>query len=164
MTTTPLTIGYQLQAGDVWHAARLYRRSIWHRKVELVAMVIFIAYAGFALWMHQYDRLLLYSLIAIAFGFGLPFYPWQVVYAFKRNPLAQAEYEVTYDETGVSAKTSEGESTTTWSIYTRLLEDKRTFLLLFGYGTYVVIPKRVFAGNDAEAFRELAQRMIVNKR
>jgi hypothetical protein len=84
---------------------------------------------------------------------------------FRGDGKFRDRYEITFSDEGVRLKTSQVDSKTAWSLYTKVVEGRDTYLLFYGKDTRMMtaVPKRVFTSNDQEQlFRELITRHITD--
>jgi YcxB-like protein len=84
---------------------------------------------------------------------------------FRGDGKFRDRYELTFSDEGVQVKTSQIDSKMAWSLYTKVVEGRDMYLLLYGKDTRMMtaVPKRVFSSNDQEQlFRELVTRHITD--
>jgi len=144
--------------GEHLAAERLYYKSTRLSKLDKVVACLLVAVGAYFTWAvgPRWWALIWYPL-AVAEWFNLfSLRPLQMMYWFKRNPKLRETYRLTFSSSGLHFRTASIDSRITWSHYTRMLEDSRLFLLLYGSRMYSVIPKRVFASQaDLSRFRVL---------
>ena len=84
---------------------------------------------------------------------------------FRGDGKFRDRYELTFSDEGIQVKTSQIDSKMAWSLYTKVVEGRDMYLLLYGKDTRMMtaVPKRVFSSNDQEQlFRELVTRHITD--
>ena len=84
---------------------------------------------------------------------------------FRGDAKFRDRYQITFSDEGVKLKTSQVDSKMAWSLYTRVVEGRDMYLLLYGKDTRMMttVPKRVFSSSDQEQlFRELVTRHITD--
>ena len=84
---------------------------------------------------------------------------------FRGDGKFRDRYELTFSDEGVKLKTSQVDSKMSWSLYSRVVEGRDMYLLLYGKDTRMMtaVPKRVFSSSDQEQlFRELVTRHITD--
>jgi YcxB-like protein len=84
---------------------------------------------------------------------------------FRGDGKFRDKYEVTFSDEGIMVKTSQIDSKLAWSLYTRVLEGRDMYLLVYGKDTRMmtVVPRRAFKNRDQEnQFRELVARHIID--
>ena len=84
---------------------------------------------------------------------------------FRGDPKFQDRYELTFSGEGVKLKTSQIDSKLAWSLYSKVVEGRDLYLLVYGTDARMMtaVPKRVFLNRDQEnQFRELLVRHISN--
>jgi hypothetical protein len=85
---------------------------------------------------------------------------------FRSDPKFRDEYTLTFADEGVGFKTSNIDAKVAWSLYTKFIENKSFYLLVYGKepASVTVIPKRVFESSEQEdAFRMLLKEHINEK-
>jgi len=86
---------------------------------------------------------------------------------FRGDSKFRDQWEFTFSEQGLLAKTEQIESKLAWSLYTRMIEGAVVFLLVYGKDdlrTMTLVPKRAFESEAQQnAFRELVMRQITNR-
>ena len=87
--------------------------------------------------------------------------PLQVRVFFKRNPKFLETYRLSFSDAGLHFTTESFDSRIAWTHYTRVLENDRVILLIYGQRMYTVIPRRVFSDDSQYAvFMSLVRRHI----
>jgi len=84
---------------------------------------------------------------------------------FRGDPKFQDRYQLTFSDEGIKLKTSQVDSKLAWSLYSKVLEGRDMYLLLYGTETRMMtaVPKRVFLNTDQEhQFRELIAKHITD--
>lgn len=71
--------------------------------------------------------------------------------AFRREPKFQDEYFLQFSEDGIHFKTAQIDALVQWSLYTKVLENDRFYILVYGKNMLSVTPKRAFTSADQEA-------------
>jgi hypothetical protein len=82
---------------------------------------------------------------------------------FRGDPRFRDDYNVTFSDSGVHLKTQNIESSTAWNLYTRVLENDKFYVLVYGRDIHAIaiLPKRAFLGSKQETtFRELLRRHV----
>lgn len=85
---------------------------------------------------------------------------------FRGEPKFQDQYLFIFSDEGVAAKTAQIDTKLSWSLYTKVLEGKGIYLLVYGKDIRMMtmIPKRTFRDSIQEnAFRDLLARHITNR-
>jgi len=81
--------------------------------------------------------------------------------AFRREPKFRDEYLLQFSDDGIQFKTAQIDALVQWSLYSRVIEDERFYLLVYGRNMMSVIPKRAFTSEEQErAFDELLKRQL----
>jgi hypothetical protein len=145
-------------------ADHLYYQSTLLAKIDKVVAVLLVfgglllIYAAGLRWWT-----LIPFLLAILEWFNLlsP-RPLVIRYWFKHNPKLCGTYHLTFTSAGILWKTKSIDSRIAWDQYTRVLEDSRMYLLIYGKRLYSVVPKREFKDEDESTrFRSLVAKHIV---
>jgi hypothetical protein len=80
---------------------------------------------------------------------------------FRSDPKFRDEYFLQFSDDGIQFKTAQIDALIQWSLYTKVLENDRFYLLVYGKNMISVIPKRAFASAQQEAaFDELLKRKL----
>ena len=82
---------------------------------------------------------------------------------FRGDPKFHDRYQLTFSDEGIKLKTPHIDSKLAWSLYTKVVEGRDLYLLIYGTETRMMtaVPKRVFLNRDQEnQFRELLVRHI----
>jgi hypothetical protein len=80
---------------------------------------------------------------------------------FRSDPKFQDEYLLQFSDDGIHFKTAQIDALLQWSLYNKVLENDRFYLLVYGKHMISVIPKRAFADEFQEAaFREMLGRNL----
>jgi hypothetical protein len=80
---------------------------------------------------------------------------------FRSDPKFQDEYFLQFSDDGIQFKTAQIDALVQWSLYTKVLENDRFYLLVYGKNMISVIPKRAFASAQQEAaFDALLKRKL----
>jgi hypothetical protein len=161
-TTETIIVHIEYTSSDIVRACRVYQvTTVGYKFSKVVAIMCFAAgcWLAYARGLHWLTVVLFVSAVLSWFD---PVRPLQAWLAFKRNPGIYLEpYQVTFDDTGVHAKTSTIDARRLWTGYSTVLEGETLFLLVYGKWLYVAIPKRVFASDEEiEGFRQMLERKI----
>lgn len=70
---------------------------------------------------------------------------------FRSDPRYRDEYFLQFSEDGIQFKTSQIDALIQWSLYTKVLESDKFYLLCYGKNMVSVIPKRAFSSAAQEA-------------
>ena len=84
---------------------------------------------------------------------------------FRGDARFHDRHELTFSDEGVKVKTSQIDSKLAWSLYSRVVEGRDMYLLLYGKDTRMMTaaPKRVFINKEQEnQFRELLAKHIID--
>jgi hypothetical protein len=80
---------------------------------------------------------------------------------FRSDPKFRDEYLLQFSDEGIHFKTRQIDALLQWSLYNKVLEDERFFILVYGKNMISVIPKRAFKSPAEEtAFAEMLRRNL----
>lgn len=80
---------------------------------------------------------------------------------FRSDPKFRDEYLLQFSDEGIHFKTAQIDALLQWSLYNKVLEDERFYILVYGKNMISVIPKRAFASAAEEAaFDEMLRRNL----
>jgi len=82
---------------------------------------------------------------------------------FRGDAKFRDRYELTFSDEGIKVKTPQIDSKLAWSLYTKVVEGRDMYVLIYGNETRTMtaVPKRAFVNEDQEnRFRELIARHI----
>jgi hypothetical protein len=152
-TGDPVEIRFRSEptSGDVlWNSASLVRRSAF----TLVLGTFLMVTSALTLFLGD-----LFSLIGLAIGLALltgamivPFVWWSIR---QRRDLVLAVLDVTADRAGLTITSTQASTRQDWSIYRRVNETSRAFLLSTGMSATVLLAKRGMSPTELDAFRAL---------
>src|SRR5207244_299090 len=84
---------------------------------------------------------------------------------FRRNPKFLETYKLSFSDQGIRFKTNSIDASIAWTHYSRILEDEKVILLVYGSRMYTVVPKRAFSDSaQLPAFRNMIGQHIVESR
>ncbi len=159
MSESAVAITFDNKLGDHLAAERLYYRFTVFWKLDKVVAGLLILFGAYLMWLAgvQWWTVIWFPL-AVAEWFNiLSLRPLQIWLWFKHNPKFRETYHLVADPSGLHFKTESIDSKLTWSHFSRVLEDGRLLLLIYGTRMYSVIPKRAFRSEDELGrFRSLA--------
>jgi YcxB-like protein len=105
--------------------------------------------------------LFLLSVAFVLFSFVLALFFLMPRQRFRSDPRFQDEFFMEFTDEAIRFQTPHVDSKLSWSLYTRVLENERFFVLLYGKGMITVIPKRAFTAHHQEtAMREMLGRKL----
>jgi hypothetical protein len=167
METNAVSISFDNRVEDQIAADRLYYKStIWPKIDRIVAAVLVLAgvflisSAGLRWW-----TVIPFVLAALEWFNLLSPRPLIIRYWFRNNPKFKETYHLTFDDSGIQFRTNSIDARIAWDQYSKVLENDRLWLLVYGSRMYTVIPKRAFVSEDQIArFRSLVTEQIAADR
>jgi hypothetical protein len=100
----------------------------------------------------------------------LAFFPFLIAFlhllvwprqAFRRDPKFRDEYQLQFSDDGIQFRTPQIDALIQWDLYTKVIENERFYLLVYGRHMLSVIPKRAFqSAQQQEAFDQLLRRKL----
>jgi len=164
MESTTINVTFDNVLADHLAAERLYYKSTIFAKVDKVVALLLLLVGLYSTWeagVHWWT-LMFFPLAVLEWFNLLSVRPFVIRRWFKQNPKFSETYHLAFDESGIHFRTKSIDSRVTWDHYTKVLEDDRLWLLVYGTRMHSVIPKRVLKGDDEVArFRSLVAQNIV---
>ena len=168
MSESEIKIEFQLTEAEYLAATRLY---YFRSRNLLMRMIVFAVLALIGAGMISFlGDVFIWSTIAIVILFvGWAFYNVLVQMPrryFRGDGKFHDKHEMTFSDNGVFLKTSQVESKVAWDLYTKVIEGRDMYGLIYGKETRMMtmVPKRAFKNkNDELRFRELVARHITDK-
>jgi Ca2+/Na+ antiporter len=149
---------------EEWVAAsRLYMRAQPGVLLRLGAAFLLLAlcFVFFALISEVVMSLFLLSMGLVLFIFVLLLVFVLPRQRFRSDPRYEDEFFLEFTDEEIRFHTSQVDSRLSWSLYTRVLENERFYVLVYGKGMISVIPKRAFITTNQEMmFRNLVRRKL----
>ena len=139
-------------------ADRLYYKSTLWAKIDRVVAVLLVVLGSLATWAAgpRWWALIWFPLAFAEWFNLLSLRPLQVMYWFRADPKFRETYRLTFSAGGIRFRTASIDALIQWTHYTRMLEDRRLCLLIYGSRMFSVIPKRAFTSEaELSAFRAL---------
>ncbi|MEP7028255.1 MAG: YcxB family protein [Candidatus Eisenbacteria bacterium] len=158
MSEQSFSLTFDNLVDDHLAAERLYYRSTLFAKLDKVVAILLLLVGATSTWaVGARWWTVLFLPVAILEWFNLlTIRPLMIRHWFRKNPKFRETYHLAFDAGGVGFRTASIDSHVAWDHYTKVLEDDRSFLLVYGSGMYTVIPKRAFPNAaEAEEFRSL---------
>jgi hypothetical protein len=147
-------------------ATRLYMRRSTDFFMRLgICFIYAIACAALFIWLDialSTELVLLLALVAcLPFIIGFLHFFVLPRRRFSSDPKFQDEYQLHFSDDGIQFKTAQIDALLQWSLYNKVLEDERFYLLVYGKHMISVIPKRAFVDEYQEAaFSEMLGRNL----
>ncbi len=163
MNELPVEVSFSPLLADHLAAERLYYRSTLFWKIDKVVAIILIVTGLGLLWVTgvHWWTIVWFPLAAAEWFNILSLRPLLILYWFKHNPKFREPYHLTMDQNGIHFQTQSIDSRIKWNHFSRLLENDRLCLLIYGTRMYSVIPKRAFKmEGELESFRALVHNNI----
>jgi hypothetical protein len=83
---------------------------------------------------------------------------------YKKRPKLRDEYNLDFDDQGITFHTEITNPTVPWGKYSFFKENKGFFYLIYGKMAFTIIPKRVFSSSESEEmFRKLIRKKLRKK-
>jgi hypothetical protein len=112
------------------------------------------------LWASLAPLIVLLALWLLVMLVWVPF-NWRRCYA--KDPRLQREFTADISEEGVHLRSLDFDANLKWSLYLRLLESDRVFLLYQTGRMFNLLSKAAFRAGEIEEFRQLALRKLPDK-
>ena len=145
-------------------ATRLYLTRSKDFAIRLSICAFYaIAFISVFVWL-DFASEAIFLLIALAcFPFLIGFLNLFVLprQRFRSDPKFKDEYFLQFSDDGIQFKTTDIDALLQWSLYNKVLENERFYLLVYSKNMISVIPKRAFADATQEAaFSEMLRRNL----
>jgi hypothetical protein len=163
MNELPIEVSFNPLLADHLAAERLYYRSTFFWKIDKVVAIILLVAGLYLLWIAgvRWWTIVWFPIAAAEWFNMLSPRPLQILYWFKHNPKFRETYHLTIDQNGLHFQTKTIDSHIQWNHFSRLLEDNRLCLLIYGTRMYSVFPKRAFkTEGELETFRAIVHNNI----
>jgi hypothetical protein len=163
METDAVSINFDNRVEDHIAADRLYYKSTIWPKVDKVAAALLALAGVFLIWVAgvRWWTILPFILAVLEWFNLLSPRPLVIKYWFRKNPKFKERYHLTFDKSGIQFRTDSIDARIAWDHYSKVLENDRLWLLVYGSRMYTVIPKRAFENeNQARRFRQLVAKRI----
>ncbi|MEN6520354.1 MAG: YcxB family protein [Armatimonadota bacterium] len=161
-----ITLKFRYTEQDYIAAMRLWYIRVKKLRVKLDGIIALILAVFGAIAWYTFGYSIEFLIIIVGCVFLLLIFMAMVVIpriTFRSQPKFRDEYQLRFTEDGIDFKTQSIDSKLEWSLYSKLVEDDKSYLLIYGKSMFSAIPKRVFANQtEKEAFRELLKRKIAN--
>jgi hypothetical protein len=145
-------------------ATRFYLTRSTNFLIRIVLSSIFLAVGIFFLLLATLESGIPFLL---TFAGVLSFLVWSLFFyiaprqRFRSDPKFRDEYFLQFSDDGIQFKTAQIDALIQWSLYTKVLENDRFYVLIYGKNMISVIPRRAFASAQQEAaFDELLKRKL----
>jgi len=162
-------IEYQLSESEYLTATRLLFFQSREAIVRMGVICVLALMSAFVMNLIVADMSMLLVLIVVVIIFDVfLFYNALVTLPrqyFRGDSKFREKYEVTFSSEGVFVKTIQIDSKLAWSLYTKAIEGREMYLMMYGKDTRMMtaVPKRAFKSRDEEIqFRELVTRHIAD--
>lgn len=117
--------------------------------IYAIAVIFVFTWMGFSLDTEVLILIFFAACLPFLIGF-LHLFVWPRQ-RFRSDPKFKDEYFLQFSEDGIQFKTAQIDALIQWSLYTKVLEDDRFYILIYGKNMISVIPKRAFTSAQQEA-------------
>ena len=169
MSESEIKLEYQHTEAEYIASSRLLFLSQPELIVRLIVLGLLLFFAVVVFGILVTDFLPIWAMIAFVLLFeGALAYNLLVRLPrtyFRGDGKFRDQYEVTFSDECIRVKTSQIDSKLAWSLYTKVLEGRDMYLLVYGRDLRMMtaIPKRAFTNKEQEnKFRELIKRHITD--
>jgi hypothetical protein len=167
-----ISLRFKYTEAECAAATRLYLTRSADFIIRIAVCVVYAIVSFWLLvWLEIFDsQILLLFLVAFCLPFIIGFLHLFVLprQRFRRNPQFREEFFLQFSDEGLQFKTTQIDALLQWSLYEKVLEDERFYLLIYGKNMISVIPKRAFESAHQEAaFNRMLRRNVpayANKR
>ena len=167
MTESKIAIEYQLTEPEYLAATRLLFFQSRQGMIRLVVVCALALVAALMMSMFLADMFALVATLILVILFDIfLFYNALVTIPrqyYRGDPKFREKYQVTFSDECVVVRTFQIDSKLAWSLYTKVIEGREMYLLMYGKDLRMMtaVPKRAFKSTDEEMrFRALVSRHI----
>lgn len=168
--TDKIELRFSLTEKEYISAVRFYLL----RSAEMMArlIVLFVCFSfGLLVLNVLLDFILpLWSVVALIVLVGVAWFHAYLIDLprryFRNEPKFRDEYSLTFTDAGIEFKTKNISSSISWSLYTGVVENESSYVLIYGKNlpSLSILPKRAFRdGKEEAAFREMLRRHVDQK-
>jgi|SRR4030095_399017 YcxB-like protein len=169
MSEPVVKIEYQLSESEYLTATRLFFFQSREAIVRMGVICVLALMSAFLMNLVVADMSMLLVLIVVVIVFDIfLFYNALVTLPrqyYRGDSKFREKYQVTFSSEGVFVKTIQIDSKLAWSLYTKVIEGREMYLMMYGKDTRMMtaVPKRAFKSRDEEVeFRALVTRHITD--
>ncbi len=159
-----ISLQFKYTEAEYVAAIRLYMRRSPDFIIRLVVCALYVIVSISLLVLLAVESDVLVLFVAATFippVLAFMGYFAQPRYAFRREPKFRDEYFLQFSDDGIHFRTAQIDSLVQWSLYDKVIEDERFYLMVYGKNMISVTPKRAFTSAAQEAaFRELLARHL----
>lgn len=145
-------------------ATRFYMMRSTDFLLRLTVCTLYaIACIFLIVWLELDSSILLLFIVALFIPFIIAFTYLFLVprQRFRSDPKFQDEYALQFSDDGIQFKTAQVDALLQWSLYTKVLENERFYILVYGKNMISVVPKRAFTSAHQEAaFNQMLRRKL----
>jgi hypothetical protein len=162
----PISLRFKYTEEEYIAAVRLYMMRSADFKVRVAIAALYAVGCISLFWWLGFDfdsSVILLFIFASCLPFFIAFMHLFVLprQRFRSDPKFRDEYLLEFSDDGIHFMTSEIDSLLQWSVYSKVIEDERFYLLVYGRHMISVIPKRAFqSAAQEEAFDQLLRRKL----
>jgi hypothetical protein len=167
MDDSKIKIEFELTEPEYLAATRLYFIQARHVLMRLMIVSV-LGLIGAALISLVADFFMWVTIAFVALVEAFVFYTLLVQTPrryFRKDGKLHGRHEMTFSDAGIFLKTAKLESKLSWDLYTKVLESRDLYGLVYGKETRMMstIPKRAFKDRNQEnQFRQLIARHITD--
>src|SRR6476659_1782570 len=169
MTDSKITLEYQMSETEYLAATRRLFFNTRQGMIRLVVVCVLALMVAFLMSMLLVDMFALVITLVMVILFDIVLVYNALVTLPRRfyrgDPKFREKYQVTFSNEGVVVKTFQIDSKLAWSLYTKVIEGREMYLLMYGKDLRMMtaVPKRVFRSREEEMeFRGLVSRHIAD--
>jgi hypothetical protein len=159
-----ISLRFKYTEEEYMAATRLY---LGHSRDLMIRMIVVSLYSiaaiGLFIWLDFGDGLIPLFIFGACFPLLMAFLLFFVIprQRFRSDPKFADEYLLQFSDDGIHFKTAQVDALLQWSLYNKVLENDRFYILVYGKNMISVTPKRAFASAEQEAvFKEMLKRNI----
>jgi hypothetical protein len=158
LVNSTINLSFRYVEKDYVRALRAHYATRFRLKLDIVVALVLVGVAIYS-WRSPSQHWLSLVCGFVSVGFALMLTAAFTIIpplAFRRELKFRDEYSLTFSSEGIHFRTVHIDSQLQWSLYSKALIDRHSYVLYYGSHQFTVIPKRVFQGiEQQQAFEQL---------
>lgn len=148
---------------DYIEASRAYSYGSSRARIDLIIEVMALIVGIILFWVLGFSLAWVLLIIAGIVGIIIRILGYFVLpkIRYRKEPKYKEEYFLEFDDDGIKFKTESLESKLEWSLYNKVIETEKTYVLVHSRYNFSIIPKKAFlTENDKIEFKALIYKYI----
>ena len=160
-----INLSFRYAESDYVRALRAHYSSRLRVRLDIIAAIVVAVLGAYSWRSPDYHWLSVICVVASVVLVLIPFAAFVVIppLAFRSEEKFRDDYSLTFSQSGIHFITAHIDSQLQWSMYSRALIDKHSYVLYYGSRQFTVIPKRVFQNAEQQQIFEQLLTQHVSK-